>query len=43
MAGDQSAAKAYYSKLLALAREADIMRSELAEARAFACNAEGIR
>jgi tetratricopeptide (TPR) repeat protein len=38
MAGDQKAAKAYYTKLLALAREADTTRSEIEEARAFAGN-----
>jgi hypothetical protein len=35
MAGDQKAAKAYYTKLLALAGEADTTRPEIEEARAF--------
>ena len=38
MAGDQKAAKAYYTRLLALAREADSTRSEIDEARAFIGN-----
>jgi hypothetical protein len=38
MAGDQKAAKVYYTKLLALAGEADTTRSEIEEARAFAGN-----
>jgi len=43
MAGDQKAARSYYTKLLALAREADSPRSEIQEARAFVNNAEGVR
>jgi len=43
MAGDQKAAGSYYTKLLALAREADSPRSEIQEARAFLANAEGVR
>jgi len=43
MAGDQKAAGSYYTKLLALAREADSPRSEIQEARAFVNNAEGVR
>jgi len=43
MAGDQKAAGSYYTKLLALAREADTPRSEIQEARAFLANAEGVR
>ena len=43
MAGDQKAARSYYTKLLALAREADSPRSEIQEARAFLANAEGVR
>ncbi|HEX7335213.1 MAG TPA: hypothetical protein VF290_27175 [Pyrinomonadaceae bacterium] len=38
MAGDQKAARTYYSKLLALAREADNTRSGIDEARAFIGN-----
>jgi hypothetical protein len=38
MAGDQKAARTYYTKLLAQAREADSTRSEIKEARAFAGN-----
>lgn len=38
MAGDQKAARTYYSKLLALAREADSARAEIDEARAFVGN-----
>ena len=38
MAGDQKAARTYYTKLLALAREADSPRSEIKEARAFVGN-----
>jgi tetratricopeptide (TPR) repeat protein len=42
MAGDQKAARSYYTKLLALAREADSPRSELDEARAFVHNTFGV-
>jgi tetratricopeptide (TPR) repeat protein len=38
MAGDQKTAKAYYTRLLALAREANGARAEIAEARAFVGN-----
>jgi tetratricopeptide (TPR) repeat protein len=38
MAGDQKTARTYYTKLLALAREADSSRSEFDEARAFLGN-----
>ena len=42
MAGDQKAAKAYYTKLLALARDADSTRSEIDEARAFVGNGKPV-
>ena len=38
MAGDQKSAKTYYTRLLALVREADSTRSEIDEARAFIGN-----
>ena len=38
MAGDRKTAQAYYSRLLALARDADSTRSEIDEARAFVSN-----
>lgn len=42
MAGDQKAARTYYSRLLALTREADSTRSEIDEARAFVANGKPV-